>query len=33
MSCVEVFPNACECVEMFLERKCVHTIRREFTKK
>jgi hypothetical protein len=32
MSCVEVCPNACECVEMFLEGKCVHTTRKEFTK-
>jgi hypothetical protein len=32
MSCVEVCPNAYECVEMFLEGKYVHTIGREFTK-
>jgi hypothetical protein len=32
MNCVKVFSNACECVEMFLEGKCVHTIGRGFTK-
>jgi hypothetical protein len=32
MSCVEVFPNACECAEMFLEGKCVHTIGRDLQK-